>query len=75
MVKLDRESSGLDISGVQPYLLTWSENWCWGALAITSLSLYSLGVAHLSSEVVVDLLYGGGGGKGIGISSCRCGGG
>ena len=75
MVKLNGGSAGLDVPGIQPYLIAWSEDWCWGASAVTSLRLYGLGAAHLGSEVVVDLLDGSGSGEGIGVPWCRFGGG
>ena len=75
MVELNGGSASLDVPGIQPYSLTRSEDWCWGASAVTSLCLYSLGAAHLGSEVVMDLLDGSGSGEGIGISRCRYGGG
>ena len=67
MVKLNRGSSRLDVSGVQPYPIAWSEDWCWGTSAVASLSLDGLGAAHLGPQVVVDLLNGGSSGEGVGV--------
>ena len=74
MVQLDGGSTGLDIPGIKPYTVARLNDWCWDASAVAFLCQDRLGMAHIGSEVVVDLLDSSGSSKCVGVSWCQFGG-
>ena len=74
MVPLDGGSTGLDIPGIKLYTVARSKHWYWDASAVAFLCLDRLGMAHIGSEVVVDLLDSSGSSKCVGVSWRQFGG-